>query len=192
MRRGEQARMFIGLAIPGSGPVAAPRGQGSSERRWFALSWMLTRMQSWSRRHGIEGFQVAYFCTLLGCGVLFGLFVGGYVGFMENATPHADPPYSFAQLAKSDVQWAARARQGWQASHPLESVEVGQRMRETRRQRLFESTATDSGSVGTPSPAILGGHFVRLHAPSADSVPHHPNHEAELSERTSSRTVTDR
>jgi len=111
MNRSEQARMLIGLAIPGSGPVAALRSQDSPERRSFALRGILTRAQSWSRRHGLEGYQVAYFLALFACGSLFGLFVGGYVGYVDAATPPADSPYSFGQLATSDVQWNAMMRQ---------------------------------------------------------------------------------
>jgi len=84
---------------------------------------MLTRVQSWSRRHGLEGYQVAYFFALLGCGILFGLFVGGYVGFMDATTPPADSPYGLSQPATSDGQWAAMMRRYRSASHrPPESA----------------------------------------------------------------------
>jgi hypothetical protein len=110
-----QSYLFHCLTVSGeslvAGSNAAPRYQGSSERRRFTLRWVLTRMQSWSRRHGIDGFRVAYFCTLFGCGVLFGLFVGGYVGYMDAATPAVDAPGNLTQLATSDGQWTAMVRQ---------------------------------------------------------------------------------
>jgi len=133
--------------------------------------------------HSPDWSHVSYWFGLLVCGSVFGLFLGGYVGFMENATPHADPPYSFAQLAATDVGWAAKMRQDWLASHPLESAAVGQRLRETHWQRLLKSAAIDSGSGGRPSPTMCGGHFVRLDAPAACRVPHSPNHETEFGER---------
>lgn len=121
MRRSEQARMQIGLTIPGSGPAAgsaaAPPATVSVARRWFDARGVLTRVQNWSRRHGLEGYQVACFLALLGCGILFGLFAGGFVGFMQAATPPADSPYSLAQPATSDGQWAAMMRQYRSASH---------------------------------------------------------------------------
>jgi hypothetical protein len=84
---------------------------------------MLTRAQSWNRRHGLEGYQVAYFFALLVCGILFGLFVGGYVGFIETTTPPADSPNGLSQPATSDGQWAAMMRQYSPASHrPVESA----------------------------------------------------------------------
>src|SRR5512143_1227602 len=110
MRRSEQARMLIGLSFPGSGPavgsVAATGVSRSSRRGWLMAGRMLTRIQSWSREHVLEWDHVAYWSVLLACSALSGLVVGGYVGFMENATPHSEPPYSFTQLAASDVGWA--------------------------------------------------------------------------------------
>ena len=167
MRRSDQARLQIGLTFPGSGPVAgpavAPPAAVSPARRWLDVRGMLTGVQIWNREHGLDRDHVVYWLALLACGVLFGLFVGGYVGFVQAATPPADLPYSYAQLATSDVQWIAKMRQYWSASHPLESA--GQRARETHWQRLLKSAATDSGSGGTPSPKMLGGHFVRLDTP---------------------------
>ncbi len=182
MKRSEQARMLIGLVIPGSGPVAASRTRSSPERRSLALRRMPTSVRRWSHRHGLEGYQVGYFLTLLACGILFGLFVGGFVGFMENATPHVYPPYSFAQLAASDAGWTSRLRQDWLASRPPDSAAVGQRLREMHWQRLIRSAATDSGPgvlSRASTSATLGGHFVRLDAPAADVVPHDQNGESE-------------
>jgi len=122
---------------------------------------------------------VSYWLALLVCCSLLGLFVGGYVGFMENATPHEDPPHSFTQLAATDVGWAAKMRQDWLAAHPLESAAMGQSVRETRWQRLMESAAIDSGLCGRPSLMMLRGHFVRLGAPAVGRVPRHPYHKSE-------------
>jgi hypothetical protein len=101
-------------------------------------------MQSWGRRHRIEGFQVAYFCTLLACGSLFGLFVGGYVGYVDAVTPPADSHYGLAQPATSDVQWAAMMRQYRSASQcPSESA--GRSGQETPWQRLTGGATVPRG-----------------------------------------------
>jgi len=172
-------------------PVAAPRGIGIAGWRWSGQrrSSISSRVRNLVRR--LDWVQVGYHSALFSCGVAFGLLVGGFVGFMENATPHADPPYSFAQLAATDVGWAAKLRQDWLASHPLashplDSAAAGQRLRETHWQRLLKSAATDSGSEvlsRVPTPATLGGHFTRLDAQAANSVPRGPNHEVESGER---------
>ncbi len=113
MKRNEQARMLIGLTIPGRGPnpgpAAAPPATASlARRRWFDGREMLTRAQSWSHRHGLEGEQLACSLALLACGILLGLFVGGFVGFMENATPHGGERWRLTQSATSvpTGQWA--------------------------------------------------------------------------------------
>jgi hypothetical protein len=149
MRRNEQARMLIGLAIPGSGPaagpaVAPPAAVFAAWRRWLDVRVMLTRVQSWSRRHGLEGYQVACSLTLLACGVVFGLMVGGYVGFIEAAPPPADSPCSLGQPATSDVGWTAMMRQHRSALlRPSESAAgSGQ---ETPWQRLAGGAAAIRG-----------------------------------------------
>jgi hypothetical protein len=114
--------MHVGLTIPGSGHVARPAAEppaalSIARRLRSDARGMLTRAQSWSRRHGLEGHQVAYFFALFGCGILFGLFVGGYAGFIGTTTPPADSPYSLAQPATSDVQWTAMMRRYRSASH---------------------------------------------------------------------------
>ena len=164
-------------------PVAAPRGVAVAAWRWSGQrrSSISSRVRNLVRR--LDWVQVGYHSALFSCALAFGLLVGGFVGFMENATPHADPPYSFAQLAATDVGWAAKLRQDWLASHPLDSAAAGQRLRETHWQRLLKSAAIDSGSGGRPSPTMCGGHFVRLDAPAACRVPHSPNHETEFGER---------
>ncbi|MBM3331605.1 hypothetical protein FJY68_13115 [candidate division WOR-3 bacterium] len=181
MNRSEQARMLIGLTMPGSGPAAGaaapPRVPCPSGQRWLAVKGTLTRARRWSREHSLDSFHTVYWLAMFACCSLFGLMVGGYVGFMENATSHAAPPHSFAQLAATDVGWAAKMRQDWLASHPRESA--GRRGRETHWQRLIKSTATDSGLGGRPSPTTLGGPFVRLDAPVAGGAPSLPNHESE-------------
>ncbi len=184
MKRSEQVRMFIGLAIPGSGPAsgpmaAPPAAVSVARRRWFNGRGTLTGVRSWSRERGLDRDLVAYWFSLLVCCSLFGLFVGGYVGFVEAATPAVDAPGSFTQLAATDGGWAAKMRQDWLAAHPLESTAVGQRMRETHWQRPIKGAAIDSGPGGRPATMVLGGHFVRLSAPAASSVPRSPNHEAE-------------
>jgi hypothetical protein len=170
--------MLIGLTIPRSGHVAGPAVAPPAvvpvmRRLRSDARGMLTMVLGRSHPHSLDRHPVTYFLALLACSSLFGLFVGGYVGFLENATPHADPPYSFAQLAATDAGWATKLRQDWLASHPIESVAAGQRMRETHWQRRTESTATDSefgGSDGTPSSEIRAGHFVRLDAGVADGM----------------------
>ncbi len=168
--------MQIGLAIPGSGPVAGPAiarpaAVSFARRRWFDGRAMQASVQSWSRRHGLPWDQVACSLTLLACGILLGLFAGGYVGFIQAATPAADPPGSYAQLATSDLQWAAMARQDWLSSHPLESV--GQGTRETRWQHLIGGAA-NPGAAGDSSRVLSSGapgaHFFRLDTPGFRSV----------------------
>jgi hypothetical protein len=125
-----------------------------------------------SRGHGLEGHQVAYYLALLACGILFGLFVGGYVGFIETATPAADPPDSFAQLATSDVQWAAKARQDWLASHHV-SGSAAESGRQPLWRRLAHGTATSRApgdSSRELSPFASGAHFVRLDTPGFRAV----------------------
>jgi hypothetical protein len=115
MTRSEQARMPVGLAFPGSGPVsrpaATPPAAFSSARRWFVA--MNKKRRAGNRRlmDCLEGVRTAYFLALFACASLFGLVVGGYAGFMEAATPHGGTQASLAQLATSDGQWVAMMRQ---------------------------------------------------------------------------------
>lgn len=108
-------------------PVAAPRSLGP-----FGLVWPGGRgrpMNSLSRGRTLhlDWTQAAYHAVLFACGIAFGLLVGGYVGYMENATPHADDPACLARLAVSDVGWAATMRQQTAASsgHLLFAPENG-------------------------------------------------------------------
>jgi len=112
--------MLIGLTIPGSGPVAGPAAAPPLTVPFVREAQAQAQAQAernLSHRLGLERYQVAYFLALFVCGIGFGFFVGGFVGFMEAATPHGEQPYSFAQLAASDVGWAATMRQYRSASH---------------------------------------------------------------------------
>jgi hypothetical protein len=115
MKRGGHARILLGLTIPGNGPVAGPAAGRPAPtrlaRQWSNGRGMPTSVQSWSRDHGLDWDHAAYWLALLVCCSLFGLFAGGYVGFIEAATPAVDAPGSYAQLATSDVQWVAMVRQ---------------------------------------------------------------------------------
>ena len=115
MKRSEQARMLIGLTIPGGGPVARPAATPQAAvplaRRWLDAMGRQRRAESRSRTDSLEGIRVAYFLVLFACGILFGLFVGGYVGYVDGSAPPADSPYGLGQLATSDVQWTAMMRQ---------------------------------------------------------------------------------
>ncbi len=153
MRRNEQTRLQVGLTFPGSGPVVAPAAMppvaGSLVRHWFDARGVLTRAQRWSRRHGLEGSNVACSLSLLVCGILFGLFVGGYVGFMHAATPPADSPYGLAQPATSDVGWTAMIKKHRSASQcPSESPAESEQ--ETRWQRLADGAAVRRGTRNVP------------------------------------------
>jgi len=87
-------------------PVAAPRGIGIAAWGWSGQrrSPIGSRVRNLVRR--LDWVQVGYHSALFSCGVAFGLLVGGFVGYMENATPHAGTTESLAQVAASDVQWA--------------------------------------------------------------------------------------
>jgi hypothetical protein len=130
----ERVRVLVrgGLAVsPNSTallPVAVPRlripGWG-----WLRARGRPRNGESRSRTHCLEREQVVCSLALLACGVLFGLFVGGFVGFMENATPHGGAPHGLAQLATSDVRWVAMMRQSRVASGGrLQSVEESERV----------------------------------------------------------------
>jgi hypothetical protein len=139
MRRREQtARMPFSLTVPEdnlvAGPAAALRALGSPVLRWFDATERQRRAESRSRTDCLDGIRVAYFFTLFACASLFGLFVGGYVGYMDAATPPADSPYSVAVLATSDVQWNAMMRQYSALHRPLDSA--AERVQEPFWQRL--------------------------------------------------------
>jgi hypothetical protein len=113
------------------------------------------RTRCWDRNH------VIYCLTLLACGILFGLFVGGIAGFMDAATPAADAPGCFTQMATSDVQWTAKARQYWATSHHLpDSGSVS--CNESRWQRLVRSTNENRVSGAAGSASCSFGDYQRL------------------------------
>jgi hypothetical protein len=148
-------QMHSGLAtIPGSGhvtgPRAAPRAAPSlARRRRSDARGMLTGVRSWSHRHGLDGYQVACFFTLLGCGILFGLFVGGYTGFIETTTPPADSPHGLAQPATSDVGWTAMMRR-YRSASQRPSGSTARSEQETPWQRLAGGAAVPRGVRNVP------------------------------------------
>ncbi len=108
--------MLLDLSIPVSGPVpehpAAPPVAGRiGRRRSLDVKGMLTGLQNRCRRHIIERSNLECSLGLLVCGVMFGLLVGGFVGYMQAATPAADPPGSLSHLVVSDVGWTAMVGQ---------------------------------------------------------------------------------
>jgi hypothetical protein len=152
MRRNGQAHALISLAIPGSSPVAGPAGAPSGiasyvGRRMRAGRGLQTGEQSWSRRLGLEREQLAFSLALLLCGVLLGLFVGGYAGFMDAATPPADSLHSLSQLATTDAQWVARMRQYSARNYHDQSVPMSDR--ELSWQRMTGGDAGTSRGCST-------------------------------------------
>jgi hypothetical protein len=110
---------------------------------------MLTGVRSWSHRHGLDGYQVACFFTLLGCGFLFGLFVGGYVGFIETATPPADSHFSSVQPSTSDIGWTAMMRRYRSASQcPSESP--------SKNEQVAPWQHLTGGAVAAPGVCLVG------------------------------------
>lgn len=109
-----------GLANCGGASVPSVRQQMSAARPHRVITTTVDRGSdpaTWTwygdtvrpaRSEGLDWFHVNYCFALLACGILFGLFVGGYVGYMENATPHGGEPWSLTQPASSpaSTQWA--------------------------------------------------------------------------------------
>lgn len=93
-------------------PIAAPR-PGVPGWGWLRAAGRPRIGESRSRAYCPDRGQVVSSLVLLGCGVLFGLLVGGYVGLMENATPHGRAPSRYEQTASSSPagKWAAMVRQ---------------------------------------------------------------------------------
>jgi hypothetical protein len=89
-------------------PIAAV---GQLAQGWPDARARLSSIRGLSRALSLDRSRLTYLAALLTCGMVFGVFVGGFVGFMENATPHGDSPATLAQLATSDVQWVAMTRQ---------------------------------------------------------------------------------
>jgi hypothetical protein len=99
-----------------------------------------------ARTQSLDWNHASYWLALLLCCFLFGLTVGGYVGFMEAATPAVDAPGSFTQLASSDVGWATMARQYLAASHRVSDPAAGSD-REASWRLMTEGTPIDKGST---------------------------------------------
>jgi len=103
-----------GLTVSPNGtavlPVAVPRSRRPSWG-WFHARGGPRNGESRSRTHCLEREQVVCSLALLACGILFGLSVGGFVGFMENATPHAGSTCGVAHLTTSGIGWMAMVRQ---------------------------------------------------------------------------------
>ena len=139
--------MLSGVAMPARGPAGwstiAPPAAVPLARRWFEAMGRQRRTEGLSQSNGLDGIRVAYHFTLFACCALLGLFVGGYVGFMDATTPAVDSPYSAAALATSDVQWNAMARQ-CSASHCPHGAATDS-VQEPFLQRLAGGSAVDPG-----------------------------------------------
>jgi hypothetical protein len=100
---------------------------------------------------------VTYLAALLTCGIVFGLFVGGFVGFMEAATPAVDCP-SLAQLAASDAGWTVLMRQQSEASHRYSGL-AADNTRESSWLHPARTAAVKDGadSTGGASSSATGG-----------------------------------
>ncbi|MBN2564855.1 MAG: hypothetical protein JXB46_04010 [Candidatus Eisenbacteria bacterium] len=166
MKRSEHGRMTVGLAFPGNGPVvrpavARPVPNRLAQRRWFDAEGVLSEARRWSRERGLDRDLVAYWFSLLVCCSLFGLFVGGYVGFVEAATPAVDAPGSFAQLATSDVQWVAMVRQSGSMPGVRQEPATERRgMPGTQRRAKWLSRLGGQLATADAAPSTHG--FVRL------------------------------
>jgi hypothetical protein len=122
------------------------RGSELTALTWSGERELSAKSECAGRTRALDWWHVAYWLVLFVCRSMVGIVVGGYVGFIQAATPAVDLPGSYARMAAADVGWTAKARQAWLASHPLDSARVGQHMRETRWQRLVESAAAESGA----------------------------------------------
>jgi len=120
--------------------VVTPQAVGVTARQRFHAMGGPIRARGGSRQYGLAESKAAYFLVLLACGIGLGLFGGGFVGFMESATPRADLPYSFAQLATSDVQGAVKMRQHWSVSHRPHEY-AARSMHESSWQHRFSGAA---------------------------------------------------
>ena len=107
-----QCSMTVRSDISAVLPVAVPRFRAPGWG-WLQARGRSRNGESRSRTHCLEREQVLSSLGLLGCGILFGLFVGGFAGYMENATPHGSAPCSFEQMATLPPtgKWAVMLRQ---------------------------------------------------------------------------------
>lgn len=95
-------QLHTGIATP------ADRDSELTTWVWHAATGLPAKSEDRVRTRRLKWDHVAYCLILLVCGILFGLFVGGFVGFMENATPHGGALVSFEQSATSSPtgKWA--------------------------------------------------------------------------------------
>jgi hypothetical protein len=121
---------------------------------------------------GLDWSHVNCCLALLACGILFGLFVGGFVGFTENAAPHGGEPWSLTQLATSDVRWTAMARRYRAASH--QPSEPGSKSgAESRWLHLVRGTtaSNESGHEGRALSSVGGDErLVRRQSPLGSDI----------------------
>jgi hypothetical protein len=122
-------------------PVAVPRG-GASRRGCLDARGRAGNGESLSRARCLEREQVTCSLVLLGCGILFGLFVGSFVGLKENATPHGGMPCSLEQTATPPPtdKWAAMLSQ-YHASSGGEPQSVAEIRLVHRPQHLAAATS---------------------------------------------------
>jgi hypothetical protein len=123
--------------------TTADRGSDLTTWAWSGDRERPAKSEDRVRTCGLDTDHVAYCLTLLACGILFGLFVGGYAGYMDAATPAADSPWSLAQVATSDVQWTAMMRQ-YGVTHGFTSP--AHDTRESHWQRWAGHAAMHNGS----------------------------------------------
>ncbi len=93
----DRVRSFRSVTVFSSNSAALPidglRPPSRSAWGWSSAKAML---QSIGLRYSLDRTQMACSLALLFCGMVLGLFVGGFVGFMENATSHGAAPGSIA------------------------------------------------------------------------------------------------
>jgi len=139
---------------------------------WCGDRELPAKSEGQERAHSLDWSHVAYWLALFACSSLFGLFVGGYVGFMENATPHGGEPWSLTQLATSDVQWTAMVRQYWAALH--QPSEPGSKSgAESRWLHLVRGTtaSNESGHEGRALSSVGGDErLVRRQSPLGSDI----------------------
>lgn len=112
---------FSSMTVSSNNSAALPiAGAGQPGQGWSDARAGSSCIMGLSRALSLDRTRLTYLAALLTCGMVFGVFVGGFVGFMENATPHGDSPATFARLATSDVQRAAMTRQTAMASARLQ------------------------------------------------------------------------
>ncbi len=108
----DRVRSFRSLTAYSNNSAALPIGGFRSLGRPASV-WPCAKalLQSLRLRQSMDRTQMACSLAMLVCGMMLGLFVGGFVGFMENATPHGAAPGNMAQMAAVDAGWAAMMSQ---------------------------------------------------------------------------------